>query len=217
MLVCPVSSNAFPMTTLSVLEHSKHEPLKAAVHLFLRPNLIRFATDRQPPDMMAARLSHCYISLSTAILNLSILDLPVDPATVWRNIRTKRLIFCRLSRFSIMHGDVEPLLRVSAIGLRAAISSLTRPAAAVHAAYKQALRFLTMDRTRQNMITRRYTNVAPSIMMSPQKLNWNTNSFWNCSRQHYKTGVANVGRHLCVTQNIRPPSFLYKICSCHLE
>jgi midasin len=83
MLVCPVSSNAFPVTTLSVLEqHSKHEPLKAAVHLFLRPNLIQFAADRQPPDMMTARLSHCYISISTAILDLSILDLPEDPATV---------------------------------------------------------------------------------------------------------------------------------------
>ncbi|KAG1855294.1 hypothetical protein F4604DRAFT_1685775 [Suillus subluteus] len=38
MLGCPVSSRAFPMTTLSVLEHSKHEPLEVAMRLFLRPN-----------------------------------------------------------------------------------------------------------------------------------------------------------------------------------
>ncbi|KAG1843016.1 P-loop containing nucleoside triphosphate hydrolase protein [Suillus subalutaceus] len=78
----PVNSSAFPMTMLSLLESSKHEPLKAAIHLFLRPNLIRFATDRQPRDVMMARLGHCYISLSRVILNLFIPDLPVDPAAV---------------------------------------------------------------------------------------------------------------------------------------
>ncbi|KAG1882661.1 hypothetical protein F4604DRAFT_1986326 [Suillus subluteus] len=78
----PVNSSAFPMTMLSLLESSKHEPLKAAIHLFLRPNLIRFATDRQPRDAMVARLGHCYISLSRVILNLFIPDLPVDPAAV---------------------------------------------------------------------------------------------------------------------------------------
>ncbi|KAG1818477.1 uncharacterized protein BJ212DRAFT_1479486 [Suillus subaureus] len=82
MLRSPVNSSAFPMTMLSLLENSKHEPLKAAIHIFLRPNLIRFATDRQPRDMMVARLGHCYISLSRMILNLSIPDLPVDPAAV---------------------------------------------------------------------------------------------------------------------------------------
>ncbi|KAG1851990.1 hypothetical protein C8R48DRAFT_836267 [Suillus tomentosus] len=86
MLGSAVNSSAFPMTMLSLLEHSKHEPLKAAIHLFLRPNLIRFATDHQPRDITAARLGRCYISLSRVILNLSIPDLPVDPATVIRRL-----------------------------------------------------------------------------------------------------------------------------------
>ncbi|KAG2364226.1 hypothetical protein BDR07DRAFT_1608254 [Suillus spraguei] len=82
MLGSPVNSSTFPMTILSLLESSKHEPLKAATHLFLRSDLTRFATDRQPRDVMVARLGHCYISLSRMILNLSIPDLPVDPAAV---------------------------------------------------------------------------------------------------------------------------------------
>ncbi|KAG1748578.1 midasin [Suillus lakei] len=82
MLGSPVNSSAFPVTMLSLIENCKHEPLRAAIQLFLRPTIIRFAADRQPRDMMVARLGHCYISLSRVILNLSIPDLPVDPAAV---------------------------------------------------------------------------------------------------------------------------------------
>ncbi|KAG2151443.1 P-loop containing nucleoside triphosphate hydrolase protein [Suillus clintonianus] len=86
MLGSPVHSSAFPMKMLSFLENSKHEPLRAAIQLFLRPTIIRFAADRQPQHIMVARLGHCYISLSRVILDLSIPDLPVDPAAVIRRL-----------------------------------------------------------------------------------------------------------------------------------
>ncbi|KAG1742325.1 P-loop containing nucleoside triphosphate hydrolase protein [Suillus paluster] len=77
-----VNSSAFPLTMLSLLENSKHEPFRAAIQLFMRPTVTQFAAHHQPRDMKVARLGHCYVSLSRAILNLSIPDLPVDPAAV---------------------------------------------------------------------------------------------------------------------------------------
>lgn len=70
------------MTTLSILENSKHEPFRAAIQLFLRPAVTQFAAHPQSQDMMMTCLGHCYISLGRVIINLSIPDLPIDPAAV---------------------------------------------------------------------------------------------------------------------------------------
>ncbi|KAG0703770.1 P-loop containing nucleoside triphosphate hydrolase protein [Suillus ampliporus] len=76
-----VNSSAFPMTMLSLFENSKHEPFRTAMQ-FLRPTIMQFEAHHQPRAMKVARLGHCYVSLSRVILNLSIPDLPVDPAAV---------------------------------------------------------------------------------------------------------------------------------------